>query len=70
MTDVMVQNMATNRSAIIKIGAAVTKIAVFERRLAVQLQDSLHVYGLPKGALQAAIRCSSFPCMHGYACTM
>lgn len=51
MTDVVVQNLATKGSTTIKCGAPVTKVAVSERRLAVQLQDCLLVYGLPEGAV-------------------
>ena len=50
MTDIIIQNLATKSSAVIKCEAAVQKIAVFQRRLAVQLQDCLLIYGLPEGA--------------------
>ena len=64
MTDVMIQDMATKGSATIKCSTAVTKIAVSERRLAVQLQDSLLVYGLPEGAIQAWHGVPNCLCMH------
>ncbi|BDA44995.1 Intraflagellar transport protein 122 homolog [Coccomyxa sp. Obi] len=50
MTGVVVQNMATGGHAAIQCGAPVLKIAVYVRRLAVQLQGKILIYGLPADA--------------------
>ena len=51
MTGVVVQNMASGGSATLQCSGAVRKIAVYAQRLAVQLHDSISVYGLrPAGA--------------------
>ena len=50
MTDVVVQNMASGKSATLQGRGAVKKIAVYAHRLAVQVHDSISVYGLPAGA--------------------
>ncbi len=50
MTGVAVQNMATGGRTAIRCGAHVLKIAVYERRLAVQLRARVLVYGLPADA--------------------
>ena len=55
MTDVVIQNMATGACTTLACRAAVRKIAVYERRLAVQLQDSVLVYSLPAGAVHALL---------------
>lgn len=50
MTAVAVQNVATGGRALVECGAHVRKIAVYARRLAVQLPRRVLVYGLPADA--------------------
>ncbi len=50
MARVVVQNIATGGTTAIECGAPVLRIAVYVRRLAVQLPGSILVYGLPADA--------------------
>ncbi|CAL8469254.1 g8795 [Coccomyxa elongata] len=50
MTGVVVQNMATGGHAAIQCGGPVLRIAVYVRRLAVQLKGKILIYGLPADA--------------------
>lgn len=47
MTRVAVQDMATGAQATVDCGALVHKVAVYSRRLAVQLSSQLLVYAVP-----------------------
>lgn len=50
MTGVVVQNLATGGHAAIQCEAPVLRIAVYVRRLAVQLKGQILIYGLPADA--------------------
>ncbi len=63
MTGVVVQNMATGGHAAIQCGGPVLRIAVYVRRLAVQLKEKILIYGLPADAATSDLSLHVIACI-------